>query len=355
MFLISLESGDSARLAELLTVWDENDDLELQIVRALKYTNNPALNGCLEEKLDDVSPKIKANIIEILEYRSIINEEKWNNLLEEGNLTIIEKILRVYTNNDIIFEENRLISLIEDPESENYENALFTCLISGNRNALDLSRKFLRETPDKVNQLPLYLACSGTSEDSYLLKECLKQKNTKLASIQACGILGTVEAIPLLIKEFPTTLSSKEDWDLCITINDSLEVITGANIPLEFPDVEEGPEGKEYEVTVTVKFAKQWQKWRYNHHEEFQDQIRYRRGIPFNLGSCIEEMNHSEGSYWSRQFSYCELKIRSGQHIAPFFADWYVRDQFTAIETWRMWWEENQQLYGSSQWLFAGK
>jgi hypothetical protein len=61
------------------------------------------------------------------------------------------------------------------------------------------------------------------------------------------------------------------------------------------------------------------------------------------------------GSYWTRQYSYYELQIRSGFHVAPFYADWYVKDQQAAIEQWQRWYDKEQTRYPPTQWLYHGR
>ncbi len=66
-------------------------------------------------------------------------------------------------------------------------------------------------------------------------------------------------------------------------------------------------------------------------------------------------MAYKRGHHWCRQWSYYELRIRSGKHITHFEADWYVKDQLAAIEKWQTWWEEKKENFSKSQWLYNGK
>ncbi|MCG8333291.1 MAG: hypothetical protein MJE63_02170, partial [Proteobacteria bacterium] len=316
---------------------------------------NPKIDSTLKSLIFDEMPEMQADFIDILTYRQSINLTIWQKLLDTAEAPVIERITRSYVENNIQFDNSLVNGLIEEVENPIYEEGLFTGILLGRNNLLIKSRSTFHQSLDKIKNLPLYFSCACRFEDYPLLKLSLEEEKARLSAVKALGMMGLGDSIPLLIRNFSNDIKSKKEWDIQKSIAESLELITGANLEMPMPDVVEGPEGKEHEVKIATGWNEIWAKWWMNNNTEFQDYIRYRRGKPFYLGSCIEEMEYSRGNYWSRQHAYYELQARSGEHIAPFFADWYVKDQNDAIRQWKQWWEENSHKYGSSQWLYAGK
>jgi hypothetical protein len=228
-------------------------------------------------------------------------------------------------------------------------------MLKGNASILIQSRKRLENQPEKTMNLPLYFACCCRYEDYPRIKLGLKEEKAQPSAIQGLGLLGMGASIPLLIQQFSYTITSKEEWELNRTTADALELITGESLDLPFPDIVEGPEDKRHELKVVIDWRQIWAQWWMQNSHKFKEKIRYRRGKKYTLASGLEEMAFSRGNFWSRQYAYYELQARSGNHVHPFYADWYVADQLKAIDAWQQWWEENKAKFPDSQWLYQGR
>ncbi len=353
--LASIDTGDQDALGELIDTWKNDETVKEQVIQALKYGDNQKIHRRLESLLLEEAPEVQADFIDILAYRRKINRPLWKELGTFKEPIVEESMTRASIEAELPVKENTFDLILADNEASFYEDALFSGILNGDHKILIKSRKEFHERMDNLVSLPLYFACGCRWEDYFLLERCLDQEKPKEAAVKALGLLGMGESIPILIRHFSNTIASKKDWDEQKSIAESLELITGAGLDLPVPDIQEGPEGKEYEIKVVTKWNEIWTKWWMKNRNEYDEKTRYRRGKVFHLGSCLEEMGYPRGNYWSRQFSYYELQIRSGMHIAPFRADWYVAEQKEAIGKWKDWWTENQSKYETNQWLFAGK
>lgn len=353
--LVSRNNKETGDIDDLLERWQDDENLRDPIVRALKTSDNDQVDQCLNELFDNTSPEIKAGIIEILEYRKRIDTDRWMVFLQNEDPEVCEKIVRAFLNNGIEVETESFRPLLNDPEKDFFEEALFSAFMNGEA-AFFLQARVLNDSkPETVDRLPLYLACAGNRNDYPVLLKSLDQEDCFKAAVRGLGIMGLTPGVPVLIDRFSWSIASKDDWDMQTVIHDSLNLITGAGLELPFPDIVPGSESKECEVEIRVRFKDIWSRWWLDHRQMFREHTRYRRGVCWTLGSCIDEMAYEKGNYWSRQYSYYELVIRSGEHIAPFFADWDVNDQLDAIDKWREWWLEKGHRFPENPWLFHGE
>ncbi len=339
-------------LDHLPGLFKENKEVKQHTTTALKYGLNKELDDQLDKRLYSYPTELQTGIIEILDYRKKIDTERWEVLFQQSEQPVQSKILRSFTTSGIDVEYALLEPLLEDPETRFYEETILTAMMAGYIDALyKMRRRFIDRAENMVN-LPMYLACAGEYDDFNYIKSGLSQKKSKEATIKALGIQGITPAIPLLLDEL-----KKGGLDLAIQkrVVESLELITGADLSLPFPEIKEGPKDKEYEVTVETGWFPIWLRWWKDNEHNFVPKIRYRRGQFFTLKECLKEMAFPKGNHWSRQFSYYELIIRSGQRITQFEADWWARDQLEAIQKWQEWWGKSKDQFGDDQWLFYGR
>jgi uncharacterized protein (TIGR02270 family) len=193
-------------------------------------------------------------------------------------------------------------------------------------------------------KIPVLLALCGNLSDFYLLTDGKTLDQFDQGIVEAIGILGNVQAIPLLI----SILDYKDDA-LKLSAANALELLTGAGLREETVVVEvleafEGgePEEVRHKVERISTSANQWSQWWDQKKRHFSSHHRWRRGKPFNLGACIEELRDGCGDYLDRQRAYWELVIQSRQDI-PFEPDWFVPKQYDAIGKWQLWWDSKKQ------------
>ncbi len=353
--LATLATEKGGELDGIIELCEQDEELAIEIFQALTYANNPYIAEWIRNRFDTQAPKIQKSLVEILEYKNKLKTDDWSLSANNREPDVLEKIYRAQVHTNYLATTPDCNHLWQDPDAEWFEAALFSALISGEEAALLVARKRLIEAPDKIQQLPIYLACAATrGDDLLLIKRCIPEEAIRTQVIQALGILGLPLGVPVLIDMIDEQIKSKEHWDQQYLILESLNLITGASLPLLFPDLKEGSEDKKHEVTVEITWKSQWMRWWLQNQYRFDSELRYRRGVPFSIESCIDEMAFEQGNYWSRQYAFHELQIRTRQSISPFFADWDVKDQWNATSQWRRWWEENKGNYSSSPWLFAG-
>ncbi len=250
LILATLGNEKSSALDDLIECLQEDEDLKPDIIKALKYSPNPFINNWLKTHLPDESSDIQATFIEILEYRKDVNTNEWDRVLKTQDPVVSEKIYRAYANMGKDVDDSIGELLLEDSSADYYEESILSTLISGDISALYAARKQIQEDVDALTTLPLSISLAAQFGDSHYVKKCLSSDKAQLSAILAFGILGLVQAVPLLIEKLGSQKLTKEEWELQKRVVDSLELITGANLQLPLPDIKEGPEGKEYEVTL---------------------------------------------------------------------------------------------------------
>ncbi|MCG8335441.1 MAG: HEAT repeat domain-containing protein, partial [Proteobacteria bacterium] len=352
----TLATEKGGELDFLFELCEQDDELALKIFQALNYANNPFICEWITNRFDSLSPDTQKGLVGILEYKNKLKTDDWYLSANNREPEVLERIYRAHVQTGYLNSAPDVKPLLQDPNADWFEEALFSALISGDEKALIAARKRMIEAPDKVQKLPIYFACTATrSDDLLIVKRCIPEEAIRTHVIKALGILGLPLAVPALIEMIDDHIKDKEHWDQQYLILESLDLITGASLPLLFPDIKEGPEDKRHEVKVETAWRSQWMSWWIENQYHFDSDFRYRRGVPFTIESCINEMMYEKGNYWCRQLSFHELQIRTGQCIVPFFADWDIKDQINAINHWHTWWGENKSKYPSSQWLYAGR
>ncbi len=348
--MASIDDENRNSVERLLGLLGEDEELLPLIGPALKYSLNPNLNRRLLDKPEWFPEHLQACTVETLQYRGVYDPADIPMLNQSDSPRVQMSILQANVLQGMKYDREQLASLLASEDKELLEPLMLVSLLTNQDEAVWTARRFAGEKPESTSNLPLILSYAGDSLDVNPLNRCLDSEHNKLAAIRALGMLGLNDCVYNLL-----TRMRDEEWQIQKHIAESLELITGAGLTLPPPDIKEGPEGKEHEVEVITEWYQIWNDWWIEHHGKFQDEIRYRRGKRFVLGSCIEEMAYPLGNHWSRQGSYLELRIRSGAFVTHFEADWYVKDQLKAIEAWQTWWEQNQHKYRKSQWLMAGK
>lgn len=348
--LASLPDESGFDVERLIALLRDDEEKRAFVVPALKYGLNKEICEKLNESFSGEPPHIQSARIEAAYYRDCFDCENYIPYMETYDPAVQAEIVLAMSLSGISPLPAVSNGLLESDESDTFEKALFANLMAGDPDSLQKARKHAGLHPEQTVRLPLYLACSGDCRDYPAIVQCLLFEASKPYAIKALGIMGLKKAIPLLIERL-----SQEEWEMQKLIADSLELITGAGLARPDPDVSEGPEGYEYEVVVETGWGIIWSDWWEKNSRRFDPDMRYRRGKPCTLTAAIDEMEYPMGNYWSRQYAYYELRIRSGCHIAHFEADWYVADQKAAIGKWRDWQETASERFGNAQWLFAGK
>ncbi len=318
-------------IKSLIDAYDhEENDLFTIYVKALKYGHSPLIKDKLEELLNHEQFSIQATAVEILTHRREGDPAKIAKLVRTPDpepRAAATHFLGLAGRRDVLPFLERFLSDYLDP---NWEKLVLASLQLGSVAGLNHARAACQSESTVTENLPLYIALAGDRTDLNLLINTLSFKKHNTTVVEGFGVIGDVKVLPILIEKLKT-----EDENLKSKVVYSLELITGAGLTEE-----QVVEDEVVEVNTTS--PEQWSEWWQANQNRFDSKKRWRRGKPFTLGGCIEEMKDPKRKYCERQRAYLELIIRSGVHI-PFEADWFIPKQQEAIEKWEEWWEENKK------------
>ncbi len=352
--LCSIHDGDDSLVKELVELaGDEEENLPI-LKNALCYGSNPAITKLAYEYLQ-TKDNLAALMVDILDYRGYENDLSEH--LDESEPDLQAKLLKFEAKKGRRPEFSGFPKLLEAPEAAHYEDAVLAGLLRGDYKALASLREACTNPTMLTGNLPILLACSGGVVDFKHLAQCLSAGLPEVKFIRALGLFGCPGIIPGLIEflslhQYPIT--DEKELQIKDAIFDSLELITGAGLLKPDVDIKEGPEGEEYKLSAVLDYQELWAKWWVQNMQRFDPIQRVRRGVSFTLQSCLDEMANPHGNYWSRQYSYLELMIRSGINL-PFEADRTVKDQLAAIGSWQKATLDNPILSLENPWCFAGK
>lgn len=330
-----------------------NEDLIPVWVHALKLAKSPLIARHTTVLLDSQRPEYRAAAAQILGYRREGNPIRFLALMQDVDSRVREAAA-------LALGKLNYRQAVPDLEWFLFQNAtpypeaiVFALLLLGSRRTLDYCRRACQENEPPFPQLPYLFAMAGSIQDfSLLLHTCSIPKMT-MHALTGMGILGSTAAIPILIQSLVT-----EDPSLKIAAAASLDLITGAGlretVVVEEKEVEEAYEfeGEEEPTVLEIEQVSTksdaWDRWWYSHKSKFDPTRRWRRGKPFELGSCIAEMTDHTSLFVDRQRAGNEIIIRSGHYIV-FEPDWFIHRQKLAIEQWNRWWAAKRSHYGERE------
>lgn len=330
-----------------------NEDLIPVWVHALKLAKLPLIARHTTVLLDSQRPEYRAAAAQILGYRREGDPPRFLALVQDADT-------RVQAAAALALGKLNYRQAVPDLEWFLFQNAtpypeaiVLALLLLGSRRTLDYCRRACQKNEPPFPQLPYFLAVAGSIQDfSRLLHMCSSHEMAGHA-LTAMGILGNIAAVPTLIQYLET-----EDAVIKRVAASSLNLITGAGlretVVVEEKEVEEAYEFESEEEPTVLKIeqvstnADAWDQWWHGHKSKFNPTIRWRRGKPFELASCIAEMGHHSSLFLDRERASQELIVRSGHYIA-FEPDWFIHRQKQAIEQWNRWWAAKRSHYGEPE------
>ena len=178
---------------------------------------------------------------------------------------------------------------------------------------------------------------AGQLSDARMLIELFERDSRDVDSIEALGILGSAQSVPWLIR-----LLGSVDENVKVSAGNALDLIAGLHtterVTLQVSSEVEGQESTEdvevERVNTSMDF---WTNWWKTQRSQLPPNVRWRRGEPFSIGVCIEELADPKSTYRARQRAHLELSTRASADI-PFEPDWFVQRQEASIDAWRLWW-----------------
>jgi hypothetical protein len=235
-----------------------------------------------------------------------------------------------------------LVKLLGHDDPRVAEAATLSLLCLRSPAAADHCRKLCRGALGPGSSAPFFLALAGQLGDLNLILRGGLRALPGREQIEAAGILGNVQAVPVLLQ----VLTAPEE-PLRVAAGQALEMLTGAGlretaVVVEQTDLLGGEVAEERtEVERVATSPEAWLAWWGRHGSRFDPRRRWRRGKPFDPGQCVAELADGRSRFQDRQRAYWELEILSGQDV-PFEPDWFVPRQDGAIEQWQAWWQRNR-------------
>jgi HEAT repeat protein len=183
---------------------------------------------------------------------------------------------------------------------------------------------------------------AGEEKDLPVLQKLCAHPKLASRSIAAVGVLGVPSSVPFLIEHL-----SSDALEVQLAAGTALNLLTGANLSVTARALEEGIDEDEpgRMVHLPNTDATTWTQWWDGHEPRFSGSRRFRRGKPFSLNLCIEELLDPSSPFDARERAAHELRIHSGQAIG-FEPDWPIRRQRAAIARWQRWWADKGSRSG---------
>lgn len=342
-------TGVKENVAKVVQAMTEAEGLA-PFVEALQLARAEKLGGYLVPLLTDKRPEMRAAIAQILGYRREEAGKELVKLLDDPEPAVVAAAAEALGRLKEANAQTKLEKLIGHKEPQVEQAALMALLRMGSNAVLARLRELSKNPSD--DKIYITLALTGDAKDFSIFSS---PKTFSEGAIEALGILGNIDAVPLLLN----VLSSGKT-ELLLSAASSLELLTGAGLwekvkvveEVDFGDGDVVKEEKEME-RPSVSFSV-WNDWWKENQKRFDPKLRWCLGNPFDFGLLIEELENPKGRLSSRRLAGLELAIRSGQNFA-FEPDWLVIDQKKALDSWRQWWQQNQPKFKPGAWPFAGK
>ena len=327
--LASMETG----LSELLVAMSGADSARLPcFTEALRQVHRPRLFEQLTPLLSSPRPELRAAIASLLGHRHEGGGEALLPLLDDSVSevrTAAALALSAMGHRPALpWMEQRLAR----EHMQGWEEWLLAALRLGSSQALHLCRQVARSTDAVSTRVPWLLAVAGSAQDFEALRRLSERPASRLAALEALGILGLPAAAPLLL-EF---LEEGDDETKGVAAK-ALSLMTGAGLTETVrvldTDANDDPESWR-DVTRPSTQAREWRAWWMAHRHRLDGDARLRRGQAHGLASCLEELADPHTPFGDRARAALEMDVLSGAPIG-LQADWPIRRQLRAIAHWR--------------------
>jgi len=223
---------------------------------------------------------------------------------------------------------SNLESLLDHADAAVQRESLLALLTMRSDRAAEHCRQLCREGYPEGVRAPQLLALDGVLSDVDYLDGQGVADPRWLDLIEAMGILGNIQAVPLLIGGLRS-----EDEKIRVAISEALELMFRSGLR-ETAVVQQLDEETSREVERVSTSWNAWSEWWRQHQSRFDASQRWRRGRPFEPLACLDEIEDQASKYAQRERAFWELTIHVSGEI-PFEPDWFVAYQLQAIDAWR--------------------
>ena len=315
---LSTEAGD----LELLSHGLENasDDLAEAWLEALRHPENPFLDELLQGLLESEQEIVRARVAALLGYRRAGNAKRLAKHLQEDSPQVqceAARALALCGHRDALSAIRTIVSGRDHPARV----ALIEALVLFSRDeALALARETIGAGGPASGPLARVLSLGGKEKDVTAIADLCSDPEVAPAALVALGGLGRTAAVPTLLEHLESS-----DPDVKLAAAAGLHDFTGA-------ELHEPVEGEVGARRISTDSAV-WREWWSENQRRFDPTTRWRRGRPWSVEVCLEDVDSEIKNSSARRRSGRELMLALG--ASAFEPDAMVARQERAIATWR--------------------
>lgn len=338
-----IESGQTALHAELVAVMeDEESKRYWDCSEMLRFCSAEALSDVVEQLLKGGSPWVLRAVADPLAKRGKTEylEQMHAGLLEPDNIpsNYLVQALGYIGNSQSV---NILQSALQTVPREQAFNT--ACLLArslymlGSPQGPIFYRDEILNENMHVADMSWWFAMFGGPGDLPFILERIQTTafpHWRQELLRSLGYLGHLAAVEPLIQ-----FAGSADVDDRFAANDALEELLGVM-------AEEDPEDEGDAV------SEWWRQWWQDEQGQFSAELRYRRGEPFSLQMCLDEMAHPIPE--ERVRPHVNMIVYTGQHL-PFDAFGYLEQQEKDLAAWKTWIDENDDSFPAGAWWRWGQ
>ena len=316
--VIGMFGDEDAYEAMAEIVPDLQADSVVGVFEGLKHLEDSAVSNRLSRWIEATDPQLQELAIDLVGYHRL--PETAPRLVEfaltSGRLSSAAC--------DAIFRLRHRRAVPELEQRLRAPNPPLSCaraaISFGAPRAPDVCRQLVRTGSAEAGVFAEPLAVLGQLTDLPLLTEMAQNGLNRQAGVRALGVMGYGSSIPLLLE-----LLADEEPSVVREADRALFTISHHG-----NRAGRGGGDDEYETTGGLKEA--WLSWWTEQGASFSSNVRWRRGRPFEVVSCLAELR--DGNERSaRERAHLELLVHTRQDVA-FEPDWFTAPQWEAIKTW---------------------
>ena len=313
------------------------------IQAGLKHIRHPALEQKIKAWLNHDFMEVQAMAASLSGYLALGDPSHLLPALDSDDLELVRAATGAIRRFRYTRATRALQRLIDHEDPFVQHDALLALLCFQSDTAQEHCRRICQHGWKPGVRAPLLLAMCGNLSDLSVLWAQEHEPSRLPEVIEATGILGNVAAIPFLID-----VLQSNDESAKLASAEALELMTAAGLreTAVVVTIEEEFEGEfeeeESEVERKSTSWEDWYEWWRRHESRFKHHLRWRRGEPFDLGICVDELSVGTTPLHQRQRAYWELVLLSS-HDIPFETDWFVTHQTESISRWQDWLQLNNR------------
>jgi uncharacterized protein (TIGR02270 family) len=296
-----------------------------------------ALDDFVRSLIDDEHTVVQAMAVTVAAARRIDIRPRLLSLFAATNPALLKSVAEACRSMRFANASSELQTLLSLERPDLRRAAMLALLRVAPAQTAAYARSAIARNNEFGGALATCVGIAGQLSDARMLIELFERDSRDVDSIEALGILGSAQSVPWLIR-----LLGSVDENVKVSAGNALDLIAGLHtterVTLQVSSEVDGQESTEdvevERVNTSMDF---WTNWWKTQRSQLPPNVRWRRGEPFSIGVCIEELADPKSTYRARQRAHLELSTRASADI-PFEPDWFVQRQEASIDAWRLWW-----------------